>query len=253
MMITFDPKVENLEEVKLWLKEECESEGSSFICNWEVIESCFHSKRMSCAIVDGAAVGFLCWSEVGRLTELSIAAIRPAVRRHGIGGILANATTEYLAQTHEVLIVRLECNPPASESFWRKVGFTNLPIGFEQSSANVSTTLFRILVPHLTPAASGDARETIKLWTYEPWEVSEAVTPAWTWNVDPERGKNPFPKPIVQLCRGDWCFEWKRGNETLCRGKAKHVLKAYCTSSKVLYLEGLEITDLKNADNEQST
>lgn len=122
MKIINSPSKSHLNQLAFWLEVEQKSTGGGFFCNWGVIVHAYENKTLSAIELNSEALGFLAWHGWAPEETINILSIHPKHRSLGMGGVLVKS---YLtsAKCRGVKRVKLECEPYASESFWRTFGF----------------------------------------------------------------------------------------------------------------------------------
>ena len=127
MKITFTPNKSHVYTIRNWLIEEQinfrRDDFNGFYCNWRLIISSFEKKQMAVALQKDFPIGFATWYERPNYSAaIDIVEIHFRHRHRGIGTILVNQLFTYFKAKGKVAI-DLECNPSASKSFWKKLGF----------------------------------------------------------------------------------------------------------------------------------
>ena len=111
------PTQEDLVEIARWLKEEHVRDDSGFWCNWRVIQSAYADGELTVVKLEGRAVAF----SVGEY-GCTIFCVQQEFQKAGIGTILSQ---HFLAKARAdgVPVLRMECSPQTSLSYWQKHGF----------------------------------------------------------------------------------------------------------------------------------
>lgn len=107
----------DLDEVLRWLKDEYDETGSSFWVNRGAITQSLEYDSFFVIREGGDAVAF----QMGRYSP-SIVAVQPDRRGRGYGRAFAEWTIED-ARTNGVCVLAIECQPPTSIPFWKRMGF----------------------------------------------------------------------------------------------------------------------------------
>lgn len=99
-----------------WLRQEYERVDEGFYVNRNIIEKAHRAGELSVLLHhDGGAIAFM----VG----WDILEVRPDMRGLGHGKTLAKHHIEQ-ARSDGTCVLNIECNPPSSIPFWKKMGFT---------------------------------------------------------------------------------------------------------------------------------
>jgi GNAT superfamily N-acetyltransferase len=144
--IIFEPNISHLNQLEVWLKDEYENCGDGFYCNWNVIKRSFDKRQMYCAVVGNEVAGLLVWWKSGTSGGIDILEVHPSLRRKGIGQSLVEASLGKFVK-EGVSCVYLECQPPASEPFWRRLGFRDdlEDKSQQKSDVSLSVKLYRLI------------------------------------------------------------------------------------------------------------
>ncbi len=134
--IDIDPSRNARSEIERWLRAERQATDKGFYVNWSVIARAFNDERIYVLTVEGQAIAFLVWSIWGDEADFAILEVKPDFRRRGYGRRLAEETMRMFAK-YGVRHVSVECEPPESEQFWRRLGFTDDPSPAFGPSASV--------------------------------------------------------------------------------------------------------------------
>lgn len=114
----------DLHAIRHWLKaEHTAGVEDNFLCNWEIIEKC-HREGKLLVYIDlgsGVPVGF----QLGALLSPGILQVRKDMRRRGIARKLVEHRIAEAYEKDEPFLF-IECKPPSSIPFWKKMGFTLL-------------------------------------------------------------------------------------------------------------------------------
>lgn len=214
------PTEANLHEIRAWLQKEDVDTGDGFFCNWRVIESCFHDKGLHCIAVNGAILGFLAWQKYGLQVKLHICEIHPSHRGVGLGRDLMEKSLAKF-ESEGSLVAELECQPPASEPIWRRLGFVDFPSQLKDPYQRSGTTLYRPLRTPAPPTDKAEYEEVLELWSCDPWHKDDTA-PLWTWEITREPGTDKLLKPIIFPCSRDWNVRWRKRDVVFFEEKMKY-------------------------------
>lgn len=111
-----------------WLRREwlADEYGEGFYNNRSIIRKAAREGEMVCLFHENVIVGFAVYSSNPPRGRIDIMEVRPRERGKGYGRTLASMLLQKLAG-ELVETVRLECCPRGSESFWRRMNFTDDP------------------------------------------------------------------------------------------------------------------------------
>lgn len=218
--LIFEPTETHLDQLRGWLKAEIDEGGWGFFCNWCIIERSFHDEELFCIAANGIAIGFLVWTKRDYEVRLDICEVHPEYRQAGLGRRLVEASLAKF-EGGGALVAELECQPPTSEPFWRKMGFLDFPSHLEDPYLDSGIELYCPLKPATRPNEKSDCEEVLELWACEPWNV-ENKSPAWTWEIVREPGSTRLSKPIIFPCSREWNLRWRKHGLTLAEGKVKY-------------------------------
>lgn len=134
--LEFNPTKAHLARIKEWLKEEGESTGEGFFCNWGVIQRCFDDQRLIIGLYQNIPIGFVTHNQIGSTLVFDIMEIKPTHRNKGLGKQLFLESIKYFKEKG-VSKIEVDSINEGSARFCRKLGFTvdNDPI--ERSSNNL--------------------------------------------------------------------------------------------------------------------
>ena len=108
--------------IRQWLRaEKAAGVEDNFLCNWPLIKKC-HDEGKLIVYVDGAS-GVAVAFQFGGLLAPGILEVRHDMRCRGIGRKLVEDLIEEARKNDEPFL-RIECTPPSSIPFWKKMGFT---------------------------------------------------------------------------------------------------------------------------------
>jgi len=110
---------QDLEFIKMWLKQEQIDTEEGFFPNWNIIEKVYQNNRLIVLIINDSACGFA----VCRKSGIDILEIHPDFRKRGYGRFLVQYIIDK-AYEDDLSVVRIECEPETSIPFWKKMGFT---------------------------------------------------------------------------------------------------------------------------------
>lgn len=177
-------------------------------------------------------IGFSAYLFDYPVSKINVVEIVEKYRRKGFGKKLANTTLKEI-QKRKGEVVELFCAPTNSESFWKKIGFKNLP---ETRFTNGQIIMYKTLVETLLPNQTDDNDETIELWDVEPHQA-DRNEPKWSWNIN----STELKKPIIQPTDCDWQICWRKGKTEIKKGKVK-----YFSSNQINFGNFIILRDLKS-------
>lgn len=215
--ISFNTTAKHLKNIKSWLIAEEKTGNKGFFCNWNVIEQSFNNKKIGVILEENKVIGFITWFDRDRITTIEIAEIRPGFRRMGYGRKLAQALFDNL-QKQGVTALTLHCQPAESEKVWKRMDFKRYPSvpDFGDYNSEKGKWLYKILIPFIKPTKSIKGKESIELWSVEPYQI-ERVSPEWKWHPKFKKGTRTLIKPIVFPAKRDWNIRWKNNDGLIIR------------------------------------
>ena len=176
-------------------------------------------------------VGFSAYQFDYPVSKIEVVEIVKKYRKKGLGKKLADTTLKEIRKK-EGEVVELFCAPSDSESFWKIVGFKNLP---ETRFTNGRIIMYKILIETLLPSET-DNDEIVELCNVEPNQASR-FEPKWSWRIN----SNEFNKPIIQPTDYDWQICWKKGETEIKKDKVK-----YFSSIQINFGNYLILRNMKN-------
>lgn len=234
------PQVGMLEQITKWLKDERTTTGSGFYCNITVINQAFNDKEAFCVTLKNQAVAFCIFTKHRNSARIEIAEVCPTLRGSGAGRFLVEKTLYNLAK-QKVQVVDLQCEPRESESFWRHMGFYNIPDGVDEnyySPYNKPIVMYRptCLVQQEVPFDT--AENAIELFDCKQWEC-DGRQPKWSWPLVTFYGSNILRAPIVHPVNKDWHIRWKNKGRILKEDKVKYFCESDYTVGRYFILQKL--------------
>lgn len=242
--VSFAPTGEQLNEIKEWLLiEEHGKPFAGFYCNWNSIEYSFGRNEIAVIFLEKAPIGFLTWFNNDRVTTIQITEIKPGFRRMGYGKTLLEAVAGKL-QNAGVAVLDLHCQPATSKKAWKKLGFKNYPDveDFSDFNHEEGNWLYKILVPFDKPTKSAANKESIELWSVEPYLASRTL-PAWKWHPKFEGGSRKLVNPIIFPANADWNIRWLIDGDAIKENKVKRFLKTEIAFSNFIIIEELPLSE----------
>ena len=231
LQINFKPNEKELNEIEEWLKEEDEENGEGFYCNWSIISKAFSNNGLIIFKLDNQSVGFCVFSDREIYVEIDIFEIRIDQRGKGIGGIVFSKL-ENQFKKKGFKVAKLSCSPIGSESFWRKVGFIDLPpIGYYQEYL----TLYKPLIKRKESNINQEG-DRLELWNQKPGRISSG--PKWVWQIPNDDVQ--FDCPILQPCNQDWKLRLIRNEKIIKEDNVKYFTKQVILNRLFLYIEKIE-------------
>lgn len=235
-IIELKPKLQDMEEVLIWLKYETETsfDGHSFYHNIDVIKEAFTSNTLIIFKHKSKSIGLATWSEYSPLVVgLNIFVVHPGYREKGFGAFYYKAISDFFRSKH-FKVIKLFCSPEESEPFWIKMGLQEFP---DCGSQEHKLTYYQLLVD--TASIEQESKtDKIELWDTTPND-SMNKEPKWTWYIELKEGI--LLNPIIQPCDCNWQLRWTKNNKEIKLEKVKYFTDVYCElwKSKILYIEKL--------------
>jgi len=200
--------------------------------NLRSVISSFEKSELIVLFKGKELIGFSAYQFDYPVSKINVVEIVKKYRRKGLGEKLANTTLEEI-QKKNGEVVELFCSPTDSESFWKKVGFKNLP---ETILTNGQIIMYKTLIETLLPNQSNNNEEIIELWSVAPYQA-DRNEPKWSWKIN----SSEFRKPIIQPTDCDWQICWRKGEKEIKKEKVK-----YFSSNQICFGNFLILRDLKN-------
>lgn len=122
LKIELNPTDDHLSEIKLWLKEERESTGGGFFCNWGVIERAFQNELVLMGLVEGKPIGFIVYYFSAPKLVFDIIEIKPSHRKKGFGKLLFLESLSYFKK-QGAKKVEVDSINEESHQFCKRLGF----------------------------------------------------------------------------------------------------------------------------------
>lgn len=200
--------------------------------NLPSIVSSFEKNELIVLFREKELIGFSAYQFDFPVSKINVVEIIKKYRGKGLGKKLANTTLNEI-QKKKGQVVELFCSPTDSESFWKIVGFKNLP---ETGFTNGQIIMYKTLIETLLPNQINDNEEIIELWDVEPHEADKNE-PKWSWRINASELK----KPIIQPTDCDWQICWRKGESEIKKGKVK-----YFSSNQIKFGNYIILRDLKS-------
>ncbi|HTM92375.1 MAG TPA: GNAT family N-acetyltransferase, partial [Flavisolibacter sp.] len=164
------------------------------------------------------SVGFACWQKTSEFTgQVNIFEIKPDFRSKGIGTYFTNRLLEHLLEKN-TYVVDLECMPEGSESFWRKLGFKDVPSNIHCPDRETKH-LYKPLIQCTKEVLSLHGNNYIEIWDNEPY-ATKNKEPKWKWNIT-VNSESKLDLPIIQPCEKDWRIRLVLNNKVVIDDKIK--------------------------------
>ncbi|RZK26204.1 MAG: GNAT family N-acetyltransferase [Flavobacterium sp.] len=209
--VSFKPSEIDLTKIKIWLeKEDLKERFSGFLCNWNSIFHSYTNNEIAVIVYDSEPVGFMTWQAGDKDAKIQIAEIKPGFRKKGLGKILAENVFDYLRKLN-VAVVYLHCQPPESESAWKKMGFLEFPAFADMEHYNNKEEGRHLYIPLLDCAENNQiekSTETLSLWPVESY-MANKVPAQWNWNLEYIPGTRILVKPIIFPAKYKWNLSWE--------------------------------------------
>lgn len=231
------PRIIRLDQIEAWLKEEYATAGESFIVNFSMISESFSKGNLHCITQGNQTLAFCTFSSHSSYASINIAAVHYLHRRRGIGEILIREHCKKLVGSGKFAAL-VDCQPKASESFWRSQGFLDIP---ESRDTNHHTyqknELWKPLVD-TAPWSSLEGKDgLLELWNCNPWENTDSE-PAWSWAIDADNLKK---LPIVIPVNRQWRVRWSKQGKIIKEGPIKYFFRAGREASFFFVLDALPV------------
>jgi len=219
--VSFNPAKSDLDEIGRWLAEEKKETGEGFKGNWDIIVKAYDRNCMAVLLENNIAVGFAIWYQYEFRARIDIFCIKQSRRKNGLGTIL-DAAVLYHLKHKEKLAIDLQCEPPESESFWRKEGFVDFPFPEKQSPLH-NLWLCKVIVPTADLSVLNVKGTVIALWNVEPYMAkTHHPDPKWTWQINNKVNSDELILPVVFPCQSDWQVQLIRDGNVTESKKAKY-------------------------------
>ena len=221
------PTEEELEQIKNWLISEKNTEGHSFICNWETAINRYRNKesKLFSFNIGNKVVGFVSYtefkSEKCKTIEIDYFVIEQSYRNNGIGKAFYSKLDQKFRKLG-FIVAKLFCMPQESENFWRKMGYIEFPREFYSETVTYKIhelSYYKPLIDIQFPNENIDDENVLKLWAKRPENVNENDDANWVWQIN-ESGD--LEKPIIFPRQPDWKICWKRNGTIVKDKKVKH-------------------------------
>ncbi|HCE46293.1 MAG TPA: hypothetical protein DET40_22330 [Lentisphaeria bacterium] len=221
MALSLKPSRQHLNQIKAWLKEEEQDVGHSFICNWEIIKSCFENNRFLCELQHDQPVAFFTWSLDGSVVTDPILALRPDLRNKGEGSLFYKSIETYLRDKEGILAIQLEYTSE-SRAFWFKQGFDNFPTEHPVVKTG-KNHVYKILTRTSNINSSYGISACVHLWNKDIDYVKEEEPANIKFDVLLNEALIAND-PIVAPASGDWKVRISVAPKIFKEGKVKYVL-----------------------------
>ena len=242
--VSFSPNASQLTIIEKWLEEEYRTKKKGFYVNWYNSALPSHTAgRLGILLKGEEPIGFMTWFlENEKVAEIQLAEIEPRQRKKGYGKYLLNAILEKLTLSG-IRIVRLHCQPAASENVWKKLGFNKFPNFkvFAEANSPEGKHLFKILndVPEATEKINAES-DLIELWAGQPWEVSNEK-PKWSWHPQFLPNSHFLSPFIISPAHYEWKMRWTSNGTVIHNDKIKYFPNMRLDFSDFLIIDELPI------------
>lgn len=246
--IVFSPTKTQLHKLRAWLKQEYKQTGEGFICNWDVIDTCWREKTLFCAQTKGEASALCAWHQVGFLARLDIVTVNPELRRAGIGRWLVEETLKQL-EKKGLIVVEVECQPRTSEPFWRNLGFSDdfVDVRKKAELAYHKIELTKKLIRTRPTSVNDDCDDgVLQLWDAVPRDVNgPSVWRQWNLGAPIQRSWT-LPEPILHACERNWRAKLTLNKETLFDGEVRYLQDSVrIIQDGYLYIRSINRDDIR--------
>lgn len=194
MIINIKPDVQQLNELKGWLKQEFDISREGFFCNWHTIEKSFQKQQLITCTTDDRIVGFVSWTANNddNYIEIDLFEIHRDFRKLGYGKKLYELVERYF-KSEGYMAVILYCKPRESESFWKKMNFIKFPPrGYSESDLYHYKPLIEV-----NQYVEVTNKNKLELWDMQLPEINYEK-PKWSWEISRDS------PPVLQPCHSDW-------------------------------------------------
>lgn len=225
LQVNFYPTEDDLEKVLDWLKNEPSYiyYFRGFYNQRQNIIDAFEDKRFI-IIQNGKSkqsltpIGFLTFKKTEKCAEIVIMNIHHDFKGKGIGTKLYKEVEKSFKE-QGIKVIRLECSPPESEGFWKRVGFDKeIPKKFKVSNHK---ELFTLLTPVMEPTNNSRLSNKIELW--EPYSDPDKDAPNKIWEL--EKDPDILEKPIIEHVTVDWLLRITLDDEFYQQGYISEIIK----------------------------
>lgn len=203
-----NPEEHHIDQIKNWLFEEDQKDGSGFYCNWAIIVNFYVEKKLLIVVNENDyAVGFCCYQIFKRTGRVEILEVIPTARKQGVGNKFYEMI-ELIFIRKNIDVLKIDCSPSSSIPFWKRQGFQVF-----HKENRYSNHYFKDISKKKKLTCNDDVK--IHLWAGEPYEVDENQ-PLRIIEVDDDN-----MLPIILLYNYDWLFGLSVNNEIVYREKLK--------------------------------
>lgn len=225
-MNIYNPTDLHMEQIHDWLEIEFNQTGEGFFNNWSIIEGAYSDGDLICYEYQNVIAGLIVATStnLGPIVILDIMVIHPSYREMGLGSTMLKEFIDYLV-SKDCFAVRLMCNPPSSETFWRKNHFVDFPTNYSNSRQYVQ--LYRIIA-NSKLSNSNNAPHRFELWNKTAFSPTTS-NPMWSWEIEIDSKSRKLIKPIIFPCNKNWKCRVIENNSMIYEGN-------------IAYYEGPNIT-----------
>lgn len=224
--ISHKPSINQLEQIKEWLKEEDEKFNSGFYCNWNIISDSFYKKSLIIISVDAKVIGFCTYKVTGkRLVTIEIFSITCQYRSLGFGKLFYYQIENTFGKTG-FYIITLQCAPAKSEKFWKSNKFIEYPKDEIWESKNKH--LYKIIVRTLEKRRNNTQltnRPVLSIWANE-YDFQINTLSTWSWIIRFEKKTNKLLLPIITPINYEWYISFRHNEKLYMAGSIKRCLNS---------------------------
>lgn len=114
------------------------------------------------------------------------------------------------------LAFKLFCNPPESETFWKKMGFTPFP---QNIYGLPELSYYKPLINTTIQSQTFNLKNKLELWDVEP-HLASSTNPKWCWEIKSLNQK--LDNPIFHPANPNWNIRLTINGEILKEDKVKY-------------------------------
>jgi hypothetical protein len=242
--VSFSPNTSQLAIIEKWLAKEYQIKKKGFYVNWHNSAIPSHgANRLAIISKGGRPIGFMTWFlENEKVAEIQLTEIESGQRKRGYCKYLLDAVLEKLSQSG-IRVARLHCQPAASESVWKKLGFSKFPDfkAFLQQNSKEGKHLYKILenTAEVLNNPNGESN-LIELWAGQSWEITTEI-PQWSWHPKFISHSHCLETPIIVPAHYEWRMKWTSNGVAIHDDKIKYFSKSRLDFSDFLIIDELPI------------
>lgn len=201
--------------LKKWLLDEYNQFDKGFYSNIEIIEKAFHNDKLITFDIDEVPVGLVVYNDCDGFIEIDILTIQYEYRNNGNGSMFYKLLENHFKKVN-YLALKLYCNPPESETFWKKMGFNPFP---ENIYGLPELSYYKPLINTTIQSQNFNLKNKLELWDVEP-HLAPSTNPKWCWEI--KSLKQKLDNPIFHPANPNWNIRLTINGEILKEDKVKY-------------------------------